>query len=144
MGSLNTVVLFSQIYILVASLYSKQLIQKKKYSSVSTVQPVIVKLSAYPLPSKKSYLFTDTVLKNVYPSSWWESIDLTNEHIDMWVKVRAHLTTSCWKTPDCSQLRTLGQQVANYFHKHHGRLFGRNFVDDCPLFWFAAVSAVCK
>ena len=60
------------------------------------------------------------------------------------IKVRSHLTTIRWKTPDCSQSRTLQQQVANYFHKHHGRLFGRNFVDDCPLFWFAAVSAVCK
>ena len=60
------------------------------------------------------------------------------------LKVRAHLTTIHWKALDCSQARRLRQQVANYFHKHHGRLFGRNFVDDCPLFWFAAVSAVCK
>ena len=49
------------------------------------LQQVIVKLRAYPLPPKKSYLFTDTVLKNVYPSSWWESIDPTNEHTDMCV-----------------------------------------------------------
>ena len=60
------------------------------------------------------------------------------------LKVRAHLTTIRRKTPHCSHPRTLRLQVANYFHKHYGRLFGRNSVDDCPLFWFAAVSAVCK
>ena len=28
--------------------------------------------------------------------------------------------------------------------KHWLRLFGINFVDDCPLFWFTTMSAVCK
>ena len=73
----------------------------------------------------------------------WKSTVCLSQSSDS-LKVLAHLTTIRWKTLDCSQARRLRQQIDNYFRKHQGRLFGRNFVDDCLLFWFAAVSAVCK
>ena len=44
----------------------------------------------------------------------------------------------------CRQSQTLRWKISAHFRKHWVRLFERNYIYDCPMFWLTTASGDCK